>query len=246
MLWPEIEADVARIENHRRNAKIEHCRIRRRREVGRLYRELDHSKFDCFPSLFQFRKLPTLQAFQDSTLDTECTPWRNEFVETLVKSDVQEWAAKTTQTFSECLGYPGWPLTETLAHPVRWISSRFICIRCSKSGRKEVRNKSLTFREAARHICSVSEKWNKDQWSPKNFVVDVKVCHLWFTLDSCSKSGKATGVITRFMSAIGMDVQKTDLVGISRDIMCLSCSAPIVMNFDVMVGLMDRLSTKAV
>ena len=37
-----------------------------------------------------------------------------------------------------------------------------------------------------------------------------------------------------------MDVEEkttTDLVAVSRDIMCLSCSAPIVMGFDAMVGL---------
>ena len=41
------------------------------------------------------------------------------------------------------------------------------------------------------------------------------------------------------MTAVGVDVQETttaDLLAISRDIMCLSCSAPIVMNFDTMVG----------
>lgn len=176
-LWPEVEADLARIEIRRGNAKVEFSRLRRRREVERLYRELDHSEFDCFPSLPQFRKLPTLRAFQDSTLDVECTPWRNEFVDTLVKSEVQGWAARMVQTFSECLGYPEWPLAGTPTRPVHWISSHFICTRCSKSGPKAARNKSLTFREATHHICSVSEKWNKDQWSPKNFVVDIKVCY---------------------------------------------------------------------
>ena len=175
VVWLGVEADLARIGTRRENAKIESFRLRRRLEVERLYRELDHSKFDCFPSLPQFRRLPTLQVFQDSTLNVESTPWRNEFVDTLVKSDVQGWATKTVQAFSEYIGYAKWS-SKTSAHPVHWISSRFICTRCSKSGLKAARNKSLTFREAAHHICSISEKWNKDQWSPKNFVVDVKVC----------------------------------------------------------------------
>ena len=169
-LWPEIEADLARIESCRKNKKTEHSRLRRRREVERLYRELDHSEFDCFPSLPQFRKLLTIRAFQDSTLDVERTPWRNDFVNILIKSEIQEWATKTVRSFLECLGSPGWSLTGSLAHPIR-----FICTRCSESGPKTARNKSLTFREAAHHICSVSKKWNKDQWSPKNFVVDIKV-----------------------------------------------------------------------
>ena len=41
-----------------------------------------------------------------------------------------------------------------------------------------------------------------------------------------------------------MDVQEktiADSVAISLDIMCLSCSAPIVMNFDTMVGSVNRL-----
>lgn len=172
---PEIEADLTRIENRRKNAKIESSRLRRHREVARLYRDLDHAEFDCFPSLPQFRKLPTLRAFQYSTVDLESTPWRNDFVDTLVKRDVQEWAKKMIQEFSERLGYPEWPLTGALAHPVNRISSRYICTRCSESGPKAARNKSLNFREVASHICSVSEKWNKDQWSPKNFVVDIKV-----------------------------------------------------------------------
>lgn len=219
VLWPEVEADIARIENHRRNAKAELLRLQRSREVERLYRDMDHSKFDCFPSLPQFRKLPTLQVFQDSTLDVGSTPWRNEFVQTLVKNEVQEWATKTLRAFSECLGYPEWPSTETLTHPVHWISSRFICTRCSKTGPKAARNKNLTFCEAARHICIVSEKGNKDQWSPKNFVVDTK----------------AAAVITRFVTAIGIDVQEAAVaVVISRDIMCLSCSGPIVMSFSAM------------
>ena len=154
---------------------IELSRQRRRLEVERLYREFDHSEFDCFPSLRQFRKLPTLQTFQDSSLDAESTKWRNDFVDTLVRKDVQEWATKTAQAFSERLGYLGWSATKTLIHPVHWISSRFICTRCSKSGPKATRSKSLTFREAAHHTCLVSEKGNRDQWSPNNFVVDVKV-----------------------------------------------------------------------
>lgn len=155
---------------------MELSRLRCRREVERFYRDMDHSQFDCFPSLPQFRKLPTLQAFQDSNLDIESTPWRNKFVDTLVENEVKGWATKTVQTFSERLGYPEWPSTKTLAHPVHWISSRFICIRCSKSGPKATRNRSLTFRQAAHHICIVPEKGNKDQWSPRNFAVDIKVC----------------------------------------------------------------------
>ena len=186
MLWPEIEADLVRIESNRENAKIESSRLRRRREVERLYQDLDHSEFACFPSLPQFRKLPILRTFQDSTLDLENTPWRNDFVDTLVKRDVQDWAKKTVQEISERLGYPEWPSTEALAHPVNWISSRFTCTRCSKSGPKAARNKSLNFREVAYHICSVSEKWNKDQWSPKNFVVDIKVHPPW-SCQNCTK-----------------------------------------------------------
>jgi hypothetical protein len=176
VLWSEVEADLTRIESSRANAKIECSRLRRRREVEQLYREMDHSQFDCFPSLPQFRKLPTLQAFQDSDLDVESTPWRNNFVDTLVKNEVREWTTKTVQTFSELPGYPEWPSTKTLVHLVHRASSRFICTRCLKSGPKATRNKSFTFRQAAHHICIVSEKGNKDQWSPRNFVVDTKVC----------------------------------------------------------------------
>lgn len=158
--------------------EIEKARVLRHREVERLYRELDHAKFDCFPSLPQFRKLPTLRTFHDSTLDVKSVGWRNEFVDTLIKNDVQEWATKTVQAFLERLGYLEWPPTKALIHPVHRVSSRFICTRCSKSGQKATRNKSLTFREAAHHTCLVSEKGNKDQWSPKNFVLDVKVCPL--------------------------------------------------------------------
>lgn len=196
MLWPEVEVDITRIEDHRRNAKMELLRLRRSREVERLYREMDHSKFDCFPSLPQFRKLPTLQAFQDSALDVGSTPWRNEFVETLVKNEVQEWATKTLRAFSECLGYPEWPPTKSLTHPVHWISSRFICTRCSKTGPKAARNKSLTFLEAAHHICIVSEKGNKDQWSPKSFAVDTKV---WSTASEwiCAEQVKRLPPLSR-------------------------------------------------
>lgn len=171
-----MEEDLARIEKNRENARIEASRVRRYQEIEKLYRELDHSGFDCFPSLPQFRKLPTLRAFHDSGLDVGSKKWRNEFTDLLVKNDVREWAAKTVRAFSERLGYLEWPSTETLAHPVHWISTRFTCTRCSKSGPKATRNKSLTFREAAHHLCLVSEQGNKDQWSPKNFVVDVKVC----------------------------------------------------------------------
>lgn len=175
-LWPKIEADLSRIETNRKNMEIEHSRLRRRREVEKLYRELDHAWLDCFPSLPQFRKLPTLRIFYESTLDVKSTEWRNGFVDALVKNDLREWATKTVQAFSERLGYVEWPPTKTLVHPVHRISSRFTCTRCLKSGPKAKRNKSLTFREAAHHICLVSEKGNKDQWSPKNFVVDAKVC----------------------------------------------------------------------
>jgi hypothetical protein len=181
--WPEIQEDLDRIEEHRRIVKVEVSRLRRCREIARLYRELDHSKFDCFPSLPQFRKLPTLQAFQNSGLDIESTAWRNEFVETLVKEDVRKWAMKTVQAFSECLGCLEWPSTKALVHPVHWISTRFTCTRCSKTGPKATRNKSLSFREAAHHPCLVSEGGNKDQWSPKNFVVDAKVCLARFKHD---------------------------------------------------------------
>ena len=156
--------------------RVEVARARRSLEVEKLYRELDHSKFECFPSLPRFRELPTLRAFRDSGLDVKDTGWRNEFVDILVKNDVREWATKTVQAFSERLGYPEWPSTETLVHPVHWISTRFICTRCSNSGPKATRNKSLTFREAAHHLCLVSGKGNEDRWSPKNFAVDVKVC----------------------------------------------------------------------
>lgn len=175
-LWPKIEADLARIEGHRKRAEVEHSRQQRRREVELLYRELDHTEFDCFPSLPQFRKLPTLQKFYDSTLDVKSVKWRNEFVDTLVKNEVQEWAKRTIEAFLERLGYPEWPQTKTLAHPVHRASSRFTCIRCSKSGPKAKRNKALTFREAAHHMCLIPEEGNKDQWSPKNFILDVKVC----------------------------------------------------------------------
>ena len=176
LLWPMIEADLSRIDSHRKIMELERSRVRRYREVEQLYRELDHTKFDCFPSLPQFRKLPTLRVFQESTLDVESVKWRNEFVETLVKNDVREWATKTVQAFSEHLGYLEWPSTKDLVHPVHRLSTRFICNRCSKSGPKATRNKSLSFRDAAHHTCLISEKGNKDQWSPKNFVVDAKVC----------------------------------------------------------------------
>ncbi|KAF9653537.1 hypothetical protein BDM02DRAFT_1562337 [Thelephora ganbajun] len=221
-LRPEVEVDLARIGSHRKNVGTELSHLRRCREVERLYRELDHIKFDCFPSLPQFRKLPTLRAFRDSTLDVESTGWRNEFVDNLIKNETRQWAAKTVQAFSERLGYPQWPPTDILVHPVHRISTRFTCTRCSKSGPKAARNKSLTFREAAHHICLVPEKGNKDQWSPQNFVADVK----------------AAAAITRFVAAVGMDVQEktvAESVNISRDIMCLSCSAPIVMGFDAII-----------
>ena len=124
-----------------------------------------------------------LRVFHDSSLDAEGKGWRNEFVDTLVRKDVEEWATKTVQAFSEHLGYLEWPETKDLVHPVHRVSSRFICTRCSKSGPKATRNKGLTFREAAHHICSVSEKGNKDQWSPRNFVVDIKVCSTRFNSD---------------------------------------------------------------
>lgn len=176
-LEPRIEADLARIEDHRKIVKIEVSRVLRRLEVERLYRELDRSGFDCFPSLPQFRKLPTLRTFQDSGLDVQNIKWRNEFVDILVKNDVREWAKNTVQAFSDRLGYPEWPSTSTksIPHPVHWISTRFICMRCSKAGPKATRNKSLTLREAAQHLCLVSEQGNDDQWSPKNFIADVKV-----------------------------------------------------------------------
>ena len=174
-VWPEIEADLSRIESRRENAKIEHARLWRRGEVERLHRELDRSRFYCFPSLHQFRKLPTLRIFQDGTLGPENVSWRNDFVDGLVTNDIQEWAAKMVKEFSERLGYPGWVPTNTLTNPVHWISSRFMCTRCSKSGPKVTRNKSLSFAEAAHHTCVVSEMGNKDQWSPENFVVDAKV-----------------------------------------------------------------------
>jgi len=173
-----IEADLSRIESHRKIVEIEHSRTRRYHEVERLYRELDHTKFNCFPSLPQFRKLPTLRAFQESTLDVKSTEWRNEFVETLIKNDVREWATKTVQAFSELLGHLEWPSTKDLVHPVHRFSSLFICTRCSKSGPKVARNKSLSFRDAAHHICLIPEEGNKDRWSPKNFIVDTKVCLL--------------------------------------------------------------------
>ena len=178
-LGPDIETDLARIEDHRKIVKVEVSRTLRRLEVERLYRELDRSGFDCFPSLPQFRKLPTLRMFQDSGLDVESIGWKNEFVDILVKNDVREWAKNTVQAFSDSLGYPAqWPSTSTklLPHPVHWISTRFICTRCSKAGPKATRNKSLTFREAAQHSCLVSDQGNDDQWSPKNFIADVKVC----------------------------------------------------------------------
>lgn len=44
------------------------------------------------------------------------------------------------------------------------------------------------------------------------------------------------------MTAIGMDVQETTVAEfISRDIMCLSCSGPVVMGFGAMVGLVIKL-----
>lgn len=52
-------------------------------------------------------------------------------------------------------------------------------------------------------------------------------------------SGKATALITRFATAVGVDVEEkatANLVAASRDIMCLSCSAPIVTGFDAMVS----------
>jgi len=182
-LWPEVEADLARFEDHRKIVRVEVSRQLRYHEVGLLYRELDHSNFDCFPSLPQFRKLPTLRTFYGSGLDVEKSGWRNELTDILVKNDVQEWATKTIQAFSERLGYPKWPSTDTLVRPVDWISTRFTCTRCSKSGPKATRNKSLTFREAAHHLCLVSEKGNQDQWSPTNFVADVKVCPPRFKCD---------------------------------------------------------------
>jgi len=170
-----IEADLYQIDSHRQKVEIERSRLRRYREVEQLYRELDHTEFDCFPSLPQFRKLPTLRAFQESILDVKSMKWRNEFVEALIKNDVREWATKTVRAFAEHLGYLEWPSTKDLVHPVHRFSSRFICTRCSKSGPKARRNKSLSFRGAAHHICLTSETGNKDQWSPKNFVVDTKV-----------------------------------------------------------------------
>ena len=121
-----------------------------------------------------------MQAFQDSGLDIESTGWRNEFVDNLIKNDVQKWATKTVQGFLERLGYLEWPSTKALVHPVHRISTRFTCTRCSKTGPKATRNKSLTFREAAHHLCLVPEQGNKDQWSPKNFAMDVKVCTIRF------------------------------------------------------------------
>jgi len=176
-----IEADLSRIDSHRKKVEIEHSRLLRYREVERLYRELDHTEFDCFPSLPQFRKLPTLRVFQESPLDVKSMKWRNVFVEALIKNDVREWVKKTVHVFSEHLGYLEWPSTKDLVHPVHRFSSRFICTRCSKSGPKATRNKSLSFRDAAHHICLIPEKGNKDQWLPKNFVVDTKVRLLAFT-----------------------------------------------------------------
>ena len=46
-------------------------------------------------------------------------------------------------------------------------------------------------------------------------------------------------MITRLATAIGVDVQEkttADLVDISRHVMCLSCSAPIVMDLNAMVS----------
>lgn len=63
-------------------------------------------------------------------------------------------------------------------------------------------------------------------------------------LDLYRTCGKATAVITRFATAVGVDVQEKTTAGspaVSRDIMCLSCSAPIVMGFGAMVGLAEQL-----
>ena len=51
---------------------------------------------------------------------------------------------------------------------------------------------------------------------------------------------KAYATITRFAVAIGVDMEEKtpeNSVAVSRNIMCLSCSAPIVMAFDAMVSL---------
>lgn len=58
-------------------------------------------------------------------------------------------------------------------------------------------------------------------------------------VNSCQMSGKATTVITRFATAVGMDLEEkttADLGAIPQYIICLSCSAPIVMGFDAMAS----------
>ena len=125
--------------------------------------------------------------------------------------------------------------------PVHRVSSRFTYIRCSKSGPKTTINKTFTFREEAHRICLVSEEGNRDQWSSKTSPWMSRCVYPIQPRLSVPvlNERKGPAVIARFAIAVCIDLEEkatAHFVEISQYTMYLSCSGPVVMDFDTIVS----------
>lgn len=148
----------------------------------------------------------------------------------LLEAQLEMWRVATRKALCAKAGVSdSVPVSSLRVHPVEQVNVRFACGRCKGVQRKYEYDESLDFVGVCAHECTQQQgggkrKRDAEEWSVDGFVYDEQ----------------ASNAMTRLVHAAGLDPSRNDcatlLKMVESDLLCKSCTPPLVLHYSSVLG----------
>ncbi|TFK49102.1 hypothetical protein OE88DRAFT_465427 [Heliocybe sulcata] len=223
----QVDLEITNLTRRRRRKQEEKSYAQNRARVALHYQRMKSAGVQQpMPSLLEFHRLPVIKALESSapqepTVDEQLKD--EAFLKDTLEKDLQKWRERARARLAAVLGFPDWNTTSNIKlHPVDRLTARFVCKLCRKVAKKYEELGNLDFAGACAHMCPHLDKRQRAKyvWKPEQFAPDEK----------------AIRAIKQLLQQQHLDSEDPDsalmIRGIEPKILCLSCDAAIVMDFD--------------
>ncbi|KZT25744.1 hypothetical protein NEOLEDRAFT_337248 [Neolentinus lepideus HHB14362 ss-1] len=222
-----VDVEIGNLVKRRRRQQEEKSYAQNRAHVALHYqRMLSSGAHQPMPSLTEFHRLSVIKALESSashasTLDEQLKS--TALLKDMLEKDLDKWREKARTRLAAVLGFADWKTVSTRKlHPVDRLTARFVCTLCQKVAKKHQEFGDLDFAGACAHKCPHLDKKQRAKyvWKAEQFAPDEKAI-------------KAIMQLFELSGTVPEDPESDDAVRfIGHRILCLSCDAAIVMDFD--------------
>ncbi|KAJ7512674.1 hypothetical protein B0H11DRAFT_1946827 [Mycena galericulata] len=237
---PQIESEMISY-HEKEERRTDEATIRTNRaQVEQHYQRLlsaPRIKWAPLPSLAVFRAMPILDLLQSASASMPSEPHakskkktpgvahelqKDTLIRQLLTSELARWRKSAEAGLGAALGIPEWKTARSnKLHPCARLTARWNCGTCSKVARPYKWDECLDYEGVCKHEC---QKGKKSTWKVEQFVKDEKACT----------------AMTKVVKLCGINAEDPDsfkaLDDIGPRILCLSCSAAIVMRPSSVAG----------